>query len=439
MELTSGWPPSSAATGPPRSCSRRPPHDGHASLGFDDAGAHRGRPARRPGHPRHRHAPHRRHRRATSTPRSSRPPRPTSSRWSSTAGSSSARATTQEIGRELDAAIGSSGHDASIARSPASASWSPTTRPARRTTRSASVTDAALVLDGRPGRLGRAGGRRARPPTPHVDVGGRAVIPGFVDSHSHLVFAGDRAPEFAARMAGTPYAAGGIRTTVAATRAATDEQLTAQRRPAWSPRCAARAPPPSRSRAATASPSSTRPAAWPSPGSSPTRRPSSARTSCRPSTPTTRRATSTWSPARCSRRARRTPGGSTCSASAAPSTPTRPARSSRPARRTGSGAGCTPTSSAPVPASGWPAELGLAAVDHCTYLDDADVAALADSRHGRHAAAGGGVLAPGRRTPTPAGCSTPASRSRSPATATRGPATPPRCRCASPWPCGRCG
>lgn len=59
------------------------------------------------------------------------------------------------------------------------------------------------------------------------DVGGRAVIPGFVDSHSHLVFAGDRAQEFAARMAGEPYAAGGIRTTVRATRAATDEQLVA--------------------------------------------------------------------------------------------------------------------------------------------------------------------------------------------------------------------
>jgi imidazolonepropionase len=59
-----------------------------------------------------------------------------------------------------------------------------------------------------------------------VDAGGRVVLPGFVDSHSHLVFAGDRAEEFAARMAGTPYAAGGIRTTVAATRAATDEQLT---------------------------------------------------------------------------------------------------------------------------------------------------------------------------------------------------------------------
>lgn len=58
-----------------------------------------------------------------------------------------------------------------------------------------------------------------------VDVGGRAVIPGFVDSHTHLVFAGDRAGEFAARMAGTPYSAGGIRTTMAATRAASNDVL----------------------------------------------------------------------------------------------------------------------------------------------------------------------------------------------------------------------
>lgn len=58
-----------------------------------------------------------------------------------------------------------------------------------------------------------------------VDAGGRAVIPGFVDSHTHVLFGGDRADEFEARMAGTPYAAGGIRRTVAATRAATDDEL----------------------------------------------------------------------------------------------------------------------------------------------------------------------------------------------------------------------
>jgi imidazolonepropionase len=57
------------------------------------------------------------------------------------------------------------------------------------------------------------------------DAAGRAVIPGFVDSHGHLVFAGDRAEEFAARMAGRAYSAGGIKTTVAATRAASDDQL----------------------------------------------------------------------------------------------------------------------------------------------------------------------------------------------------------------------
>ncbi len=87
------------------------------------------------------------------------------------------------------------------------------------------VERAALVIDG--GRVAWVGPAADAPAADVlVDAGGRAVIPGFVDSHSHLVFAGDRAAEFAARMAGTPYAAGGIRTTVAATRAATDEQLT---------------------------------------------------------------------------------------------------------------------------------------------------------------------------------------------------------------------
>ncbi len=87
------------------------------------------------------------------------------------------------------------------------------------------IEDAALVIDGaHVAWVGRAD--VAPDADQRVDLGGRAVLPGFVDSHSHLVFAGDRAGEFAARMAGTPYAAGGIRTTVAATRAATDEQLT---------------------------------------------------------------------------------------------------------------------------------------------------------------------------------------------------------------------
>jgi imidazolonepropionase len=85
--------------------------------------------------------------------------------------------------------------------------------------------DAALVVEG--SRVAWVGAAAEAPAADErVDVGGRAVIPGFVDSHSHLVFAGDRSAEFAARMAGEPYAAGGIRTTVAATRAATDEQLT---------------------------------------------------------------------------------------------------------------------------------------------------------------------------------------------------------------------
>jgi imidazolonepropionase len=63
-----------------------------------------------------------------------------------------------------------------------------------------------------------------------IDVGGRSVIPGFVDSHAHLVFAGERSSEFAARMAGQPYQAGGIRSTVAATRVATDDDLAANAR-----------------------------------------------------------------------------------------------------------------------------------------------------------------------------------------------------------------
>ncbi|GAA1402577.1 imidazolonepropionase [Catellatospora coxensis] len=87
------------------------------------------------------------------------------------------------------------------------------------------LRDAAIVVGERVEWVGPASAAPAA--DERLDVRGAAVLPGFVDSHSHLVFAGDRAPEFAARMAGEPYTGGGIRTTVAATRAATDDELRA--------------------------------------------------------------------------------------------------------------------------------------------------------------------------------------------------------------------
>ncbi|MGC5233712.1 imidazolonepropionase [Streptomyces albogriseolus] len=88
------------------------------------------------------------------------------------------------------------------------------------------VRDAAVVIEG--DRVVWTGEASKAPATDNrVDAGGRAVLPGFVDSHSHLVFAGDRTEEFNARMSGRPYSAGGIRTTVAATRAASDAELEA--------------------------------------------------------------------------------------------------------------------------------------------------------------------------------------------------------------------
>jgi imidazolonepropionase len=88
----------------------------------------------------------------------------------------------------------------------------------------ASLTDAALVIDGSNiAWTGHAGDAPAA--DERVDAAGRVVLPGFVDSHAHLVFAGERGAEFAARMAGIPYSAGGIRGTVLATRAATDVEL----------------------------------------------------------------------------------------------------------------------------------------------------------------------------------------------------------------------
>lgn len=91
------------------------------------------------------------------------------------------------------------------------------------------LAEAALVIeDGAVTWTGPAA--RAPAADEQVDCGGRAVLPGFVDSHTHLVFAGERSAEFAARMAGLPYEAGGIRRTVAATRAASDRELRANLR-----------------------------------------------------------------------------------------------------------------------------------------------------------------------------------------------------------------
>ncbi len=88
------------------------------------------------------------------------------------------------------------------------------------------IENAAMVVaDGRIDWIGRA----ADAPAVDVrtDVGGRAVLPGWVDTHTHLVFAGDRSSEFEARMAGRRYSAGGIAVTVEATRLASEESLVA--------------------------------------------------------------------------------------------------------------------------------------------------------------------------------------------------------------------
>jgi imidazolonepropionase len=86
--------------------------------------------------------------------------------------------------------------------------------------------DAAVVAED--GRIAWVGPAAQAPAADHgIDLEGRAVVPGFVDSHAHLVFAGDRGGEFAARMAGKPYDGGGIGVSVAATRAAGDDELRA--------------------------------------------------------------------------------------------------------------------------------------------------------------------------------------------------------------------
>lgn len=93
------------------------------------------------------------------------------------------------------------------------------------------IADAAVVVDrGRVAWIGRRADVPEQAGDERLDARGGCVLPGFVDSHTHLVFGGDRAEEFAARLAGEPYAAGGIRVTVAATRAASPAELLARSR-----------------------------------------------------------------------------------------------------------------------------------------------------------------------------------------------------------------
>lgn len=88
------------------------------------------------------------------------------------------------------------------------------------------LTDAAVLVDrGRIAWIGASSDVPEGAGEQRIDVDGRCVLPGFVDAHTHLVFAGHRSPEFAARLQGEPYDGGGIATTVAATRAASADQL----------------------------------------------------------------------------------------------------------------------------------------------------------------------------------------------------------------------
>ncbi len=232
------------------------------------------------------------------------------------------------------------------------------------------VRDAAVVAEGDtivwvgPAARAPAADRR-------IDVGGRAVVPGFVDSHTHLVFAGDRAGEFAARMRGERYDGGGIASTVAATRAADDvalrallagriAELRAQGTTTVEIKSGYGLTVADEERALRLAAEVTAETTFLGAHVVPEGVANSRRARAAGSrAPLARLAPSTspWSSVRCSPPARRTPAGSTSSASPrarTPSTATRPARCSRPGARRGWACGCTGTSSAPDRGSRWP-------------------------------------------------------------------------------------
>ena len=191
----------------------------------------------------------------------------------------------------------------SLVDRPTSARWSRTTR-ASAPGRSASIDDARVVIvDGVVDEVGPAA-RVGADADERIDAEGACVLPGFVDSHTHLVFAGDRAEEFTARMAGRPYDGGGIRVTTDATRATSTDELDRLVRAPNRRSTTGRDDDASRSSRATGCRWPTRHGRSRSPRATPTSRRSSAPTSCPPSSrdgPTT---TSTSSATRCSRQPR---------------------------------------------------------------------------------------------------------------------------------------
>ena len=307
--------------------------------------------------------------------------------------------------------------------SPTSASWSPATPSARRS------QAAALVVEG--GHVAWVGPAADAPPRTRRTTSA-AARSSRASSTATATWSSPATgpPEFAARMAGEtllrrrhPYHG---RRDPRRDRRAADRP----RRPGWSPRCAGRAPPPSRSRAATASrvhdeARSLAVAAAVHRGDHLPRRARRTRGH------RARRSTSTWSPARCWRRRRRTPAGSTCSASAVPSTATRPAR----ILEAGAAAGLLPRLHAnqlgPGPGVQLACELGPDRGRPLHLPERRRRRRAGRSRHRSRPCCPGWSSPPGSPTRTPAGCSTPASGSRSPPTATRAPASPARCRSAS--------
>ena len=295
------------------------------------------------------------------------------------------------------------------------------------------LTDAHVVIDG--DRVVAVGTGRAPAADERIDAAGRCVIPGFVDSHTHLVFAGDRSAEFAARMAGAPYEAGGINVTI-------ERHTRRDRR-----RAAARWPRPRLAEARRAGITTVeiksgygatvadearlaRLAARADAGDDVPRRPRRAGRVRRASRRLrrARRAARCW-PLRPAR-----PVDRRLLRARARSTPTSAAPCSTPAAPPGSGCACTPTSSGRAPACSSPSSSAA------PRPTTARTSPTTTSRRWRRAtrwprSCRRPTSRPASRTPTPAGSSTPGRPSRWPPTATPGRATRRRCRSSSPSPC----